>query len=106
MLDVEYTESADVAGTPPPGFTELPTCPVCLGQTGFHLLPYYLPLPISVSKIFIPTTEISPFWIFSCQRGWTQIPVAFSAQIVTIPSIARVVQNGHIYLVRLAGVCF
>ncbi|PKI52388.1 hypothetical protein CRG98_027216 [Punica granatum] len=30
MLEVEYTESADVAGTPPPGFTELPTCPVCL----------------------------------------------------------------------------
>ncbi|CAK9170946.1 unnamed protein product [Ilex paraguariensis] len=27
---VEYTDSAEIAGTPPPGFTELPTCPVCL----------------------------------------------------------------------------
>ncbi|RVW16764.1 BRCA1-associated protein [Vitis vinifera] len=31
MLSAEYTESADFACTPPPGFTELPTCPVCLG---------------------------------------------------------------------------
>ncbi|KAK4797918.1 hypothetical protein SAY86_030244 [Trapa natans] len=30
MVDLEYTESADTASTPPPGFTELPTCPVCL----------------------------------------------------------------------------
>lgn len=30
MLSAEYTESADFACTPPSGFTELPTCPVCL----------------------------------------------------------------------------
>lgn len=29
-VSVEYTEVAEIAGTPPPGFTELPTCPVCL----------------------------------------------------------------------------
>ncbi|XP_059635127.1 BRAP2 RING ZnF UBP domain-containing protein 1 [Cornus florida] len=27
---VEYTEFGEIASTPPPGFTELPTCPVCL----------------------------------------------------------------------------
>ncbi|CAL0330487.1 unnamed protein product [Lupinus luteus] len=27
---VEYSEYAEVAGTPPPGCTEIPTCPVCL----------------------------------------------------------------------------
>ncbi|CAN4113024.1 unnamed protein product [Withania somnifera] len=27
---VEYAESADIASTPPVGYTELPTCPVCL----------------------------------------------------------------------------
>lgn len=27
---VEYFESAQIATTPPPGFTELPTCPICL----------------------------------------------------------------------------
>ncbi|VFQ77156.1 unnamed protein product [Cuscuta campestris] len=27
---VECTESAEIASTPPPGYTELPTCPVCL----------------------------------------------------------------------------
>uniref|UniRef100_A0A2N9GQ02 UBP-type domain-containing protein n=1 Tax=Fagus sylvatica TaxID=28930 RepID=A0A2N9GQ02_FAGSY len=31
MMSVEYTESAEIAGTPPAGCTELPTCPVCLG---------------------------------------------------------------------------
>ncbi|GLT86171.1 hypothetical protein SLE2022_043280 [Rubroshorea leprosula] len=30
MLSVEYTESAEIASTPPTGFTELPTCPICL----------------------------------------------------------------------------
>lgn len=30
LKEVEYTESADIAGTPPSGCTELPTCPVCL----------------------------------------------------------------------------
>ncbi|KAF3453730.1 hypothetical protein FNV43_RR04171 [Rhamnella rubrinervis] len=30
LLSVEYTESAELAGTPPDGCTELPTCPVCL----------------------------------------------------------------------------
>ncbi|KAF8393180.1 hypothetical protein HHK36_021421 [Tetracentron sinense] len=29
-VSVEYTEFAEIAGTPPMGFTELPTCPVCL----------------------------------------------------------------------------
>ncbi|KAF9615615.1 hypothetical protein IFM89_024711 [Coptis chinensis] len=29
-VSVEYTELAETASTPPPGFTELPTCPVCL----------------------------------------------------------------------------
>lgn len=28
---VVYTESAEIASTPPPGFSELPTCPICLG---------------------------------------------------------------------------
>lgn len=32
---VEYTESALIATTPPPGFTELPTCPICLGELCF-----------------------------------------------------------------------
>lgn len=27
---VEYTESAEVASIPPPDYTELPSCPVCL----------------------------------------------------------------------------
>lgn len=30
MLSVEYTESAEIASTPPAGFAELPTCPICL----------------------------------------------------------------------------
>ncbi|XP_039166209.1 BRAP2 RING ZnF UBP domain-containing protein 1-like isoform X2 [Eucalyptus grandis] len=30
LHEVDYTESADVASTPPSGFTELPSCPVCL----------------------------------------------------------------------------
>ncbi|KAF5749628.1 BRCA1-associated protein-like [Tripterygium wilfordii] len=30
MLSVEYTESAEIACIPPNGFTELPTCPICL----------------------------------------------------------------------------
>ncbi|XP_054786741.1 BRAP2 RING ZnF UBP domain-containing protein 1 [Prosopis cineraria] len=30
LHSVEYTESAEVAGTPPGGCTEIPTCPVCL----------------------------------------------------------------------------
>nr|DAD27208.1 TPA_asm: hypothetical protein HUJ06_028676 [Nelumbo nucifera] len=29
-ISVEYTELAEIAGMPPVGFTELPTCPVCL----------------------------------------------------------------------------
>ncbi|CAN1216951.1 BRAP2 RING ZnF UBP domain-containing protein 1 [Linum perenne] len=30
VLSVDYTESAQDASTPPTGFTELPTCPICL----------------------------------------------------------------------------
>ncbi|KAJ1443910.1 Zinc finger, UBP-type [Sesbania bispinosa] len=30
LLSVEYSEYAEVAGTPPAGYTEIPTCPVCL----------------------------------------------------------------------------
>ncbi|XP_057419385.1 BRAP2 RING ZnF UBP domain-containing protein 1 isoform X2 [Lotus japonicus] len=30
LLSVEYSEFAEVAGTPPVGCTEIPTCPVCL----------------------------------------------------------------------------
>ncbi|XP_010533139.1 PREDICTED: BRCA1-associated protein-like isoform X2 [Tarenaya hassleriana] len=30
VLSVEYTESDELAGSPPAGFTELPTCPICL----------------------------------------------------------------------------
>ncbi|KAI4335693.1 hypothetical protein L6164_014316 [Bauhinia variegata] len=30
LLSVEYTECAEVAGTPPAGCTAIPTCPVCL----------------------------------------------------------------------------
>ncbi|CAN4103715.1 unnamed protein product [Withania somnifera] len=30
IQSVEYAESADIASTPPVGYTELPTCPVCL----------------------------------------------------------------------------
>ncbi|KAJ4708229.1 BRCA1-associated protein [Melia azedarach] len=30
MLSVEYTELAEIASAPPAGFTELPTCPICL----------------------------------------------------------------------------
>ncbi|XP_062149271.1 BRAP2 RING ZnF UBP domain-containing protein 1-like isoform X3 [Alnus glutinosa] len=30
MMSVEYTESVEIARTPPAGCTELPTCPVCL----------------------------------------------------------------------------
>ena len=33
MLSVEYTELAEIASTAPAGFTELPTCPICLGQS-------------------------------------------------------------------------
>lgn len=32
-MSVEYTESAEVAGSPTDGCTELPTCPVCLGES-------------------------------------------------------------------------
>ena len=38
MMSVEYTESAEIAGTPPAGCTELPTCPVCLGELHFLLI--------------------------------------------------------------------
>ncbi|XP_068636418.1 BRAP2 RING ZnF UBP domain-containing protein 1 isoform X2 [Aristolochia californica] len=30
IVGVEYTEFTDIAGTPPVGYTELPTCPFCL----------------------------------------------------------------------------
>lgn len=30
LLSVDYTDSDEIAGTPPEGCTELPTCPVCL----------------------------------------------------------------------------
>ncbi|XP_050213266.1 BRAP2 RING ZnF UBP domain-containing protein 1 [Mercurialis annua] len=30
VLSVDYTEVAEIASTPPVGFTELPTCPICL----------------------------------------------------------------------------
>lgn len=30
--DVVFTETAEQASTPPSGLTELPTCPVCLGE--------------------------------------------------------------------------
>ncbi|KAK7857588.1 BRAP2 RING ZnF UBP domain-containing protein 1 [Quercus suber] len=30
VMSVEYTESEEIARTPPAGFTKLPTCPVCL----------------------------------------------------------------------------
>ncbi|RZC50447.1 hypothetical protein C5167_018873 [Papaver somniferum] len=30
IVSVEYTELTEIANAPPPGFTELPTCPVCL----------------------------------------------------------------------------
>ncbi|KAL1372273.1 hypothetical protein HN51_002401 [Arachis hypogaea] len=30
LVSVEYSECADIAGTPPDGCTEIPTCPVCL----------------------------------------------------------------------------
>ncbi|WCJ30024.1 zinc finger (ubiquitin-hydrolase) domain-containing protein [Euphorbia peplus] len=30
VLSVDYTEEAHIASTPPTGFTELPTCPICL----------------------------------------------------------------------------
>lgn len=42
--DVQFTESAEQASTPPSGLTELPTCPVCLGKCniisflGVHVL--------------------------------------------------------------------
>ncbi|KAJ1432079.1 BRCA1-associated 2 [Sesbania bispinosa] len=32
LLSVEYSEYAEVAGTPSAGYTEIPTCPVCLGE--------------------------------------------------------------------------
>lgn len=32
-LSVDYTESAELASIPPAGYTELPTCPVCLGES-------------------------------------------------------------------------
>lgn len=38
MLSVEYTELAEIASTPPAGFTELPTCPICLGESHIFLL--------------------------------------------------------------------
>lgn len=31
-ISVDYTEYAEIASTPPSGYTELPTCPVCLGE--------------------------------------------------------------------------
>ena len=31
-MSVEYTESEEIARTPPAGCTKLPTCPVCLGE--------------------------------------------------------------------------
>ncbi|KAK9947529.1 hypothetical protein M0R45_003149 [Rubus argutus] len=30
LVSVDYTDSAEIAGTPPEGCTELPSCPVCL----------------------------------------------------------------------------
>ncbi|KAJ4839219.1 BRAP2 RING ZnF UBP domain-containing protein 1 [Turnera subulata] len=30
VISVDYTESEEIASTPPEGFTELPTCPICL----------------------------------------------------------------------------
>lgn len=33
LHSVDFTESAAMAGTPPDACIELPTCPVCLGET-------------------------------------------------------------------------
>uniref|UniRef100_A0A7C8ZF04 RING-type domain-containing protein n=1 Tax=Opuntia streptacantha TaxID=393608 RepID=A0A7C8ZF04_OPUST len=30
VLSVDFTEFAEIASTPPPGYAELPTCPICL----------------------------------------------------------------------------
>lgn len=38
LVSVDYTDSAEIAGTPPEGCTELPSCPVCLGGSQFYLL--------------------------------------------------------------------
>lgn len=35
--DVQFTESAEQASTPPSGLTELPTCPVCLERLDQHI---------------------------------------------------------------------
>lgn len=45
-MSVEYTESAEVAGSPPDGCTELPTCPVCLGESS-----------VSVSDLFFLSSD-------------------------------------------------
>ncbi len=43
--DVQFTETAEQASTPPSGLTELPTCPVCLGDAE-TFLPIEHPLTV------------------------------------------------------------
>jgi len=43
--DVLFTETAEQASTPPSGLTELPTCPVCLGNSEV-VLPVQHPLTV------------------------------------------------------------
>lgn len=38
---VEYTQSIEIADSPPAGTTELPTCPVCLGKISYLSYTHY-----------------------------------------------------------------
>lgn len=54
MLSVEYTEFAEIASTPPLGFTELPTCPICLGGSLYYFFfPFNLGFWIKIIFHFI-----------------------------------------------------
>lgn len=61
MLSVEYTEFAEIASTPPPGFTELPTCPICLGGSLYYFF-FPLTLDFGLKLYFI-------LFFYSCLCG-------------------------------------
>lgn len=60
MQSVEYTELAVIASTPPPGFAELPTCPICLER-------------LDQDTSAIQTTLCDHSFRCSCVSKWTYL---------------------------------
>ena len=60
LQSVEYSEYAEVAGTPPPGCTEIPTCPVCLGEFRDFFFFFFF-----MCFLFVPGNDVRNWlWVY------------------------------------------